>query len=391
MPPRPRPNASRLLPVLIVTAGTVFAGCGEEQTSVQAPATRTTAIERDAFGTTEDGATVDVYTLTNAHGVEVRIMSYGATVVSIRTPDRQGRLADIVLGFDSFEGYKKNDPFFGVVVGRYGNRIARGRFTIDGVEYTLATNDGPNHLHGGIEGFDKKTWTARPVERREGPALQLDYVSPDGEEGYPGTLSATVVYTLTGNNELKVEYSATTDKKTIVNLTNHSYFNLAGSGDILAHQMQIYADRFTPVDAGLIPTGELRPVSGTPFDFTQPTAIGARIDQPDEQLGYGRGYDHNFVLNRRGSELMLAARVLEPATGRVLEVRTTEPGVQFYTGNFLDGSITGKGGQPYQQRAGFCLETQHFPDSPNQPSFPSTLLEPGQRYETTTIFTFGVE
>jgi aldose 1-epimerase len=332
---------------------------------------------------------VDLYTLTNAHGIEVRITNYGATVVSIQTPDRNGAMADIVLGFDDFERYKTNTSFLGVVVGRYGNRIAKGRFSLDGMEYTLATNNGPNHLHGGLKGFDKAVWTARSVETADGPSVELEYLSKDGEEGYPGNLSAKVVYTLTGDDELRIDYSATTDRKTVVNLTNHSYFNLAGAGDILAHEVEINADRFTPVDATLIPTGVLQPVEGTPFDFRRPAPIGARIDQPDEQLGFGGGYDHNFVVNREGEGLSLAARVTDPASGRMLEVRTTEPGVQFYTGNFLNGTIRGKGGQLYQRRAGFCLETQHFPDSPNHPTFPSTVLEPRQRYETTTVFAFS--
>jgi aldose 1-epimerase len=334
---------------------------------------------------------VDLYTLTNAQGIEVRIATLGATIVSIKTPDRKGQFADVVLGFDDMAGYRGNAPFFGVVVGRYGNRIAKGRFTLDGTTYTLATNNGPNHLHGGNRGFDKVVWTAKAVERPDGPAVQLDYLSKDGEEGYPGNLSATVVYTLTDKNELRMEYTATTDKKTVVNLTNHSYFNLAGTGDILSHEVTINADRFTPVDATLIPTGELRPVAGTPFDFTKATPIGARIDQDDEQLKFGGGYDHNFVLNGTGSGFTLAARVVEPVSGRSLEVRTTEPGVQFYTGNFLDGTLRGKGGVMYGRRSGFCLETQHFPDSPNQPSFPSTVLEPNQRYATATVFAFGVE
>jgi aldose 1-epimerase len=332
---------------------------------------------------------VDLYTLTNARGIQVRITNYGATVVSITTPDRSGTLGDIVLGFDTFDRYKTNGSFLGVVVGRYGNRIARGRFSLDGTEYTLATNNGPNHLHGGLRGFDKVVWTARAVDTAEGPSVQLEYLSRDGEEGYPGNLSATVVYTLTDQDELRIDYSATTDQKTVVNLTNHSYFNLAGSGDILAHEVEINADRFTPVDGTLIPTGVLQPVEGTPFDFRRATPIGARIDQPDAQLRFGGGYDHNFVLNREGAGVSLAARVTDPSSGRILEVRTTEPGVQFYTGNFLDGTIQGKGGQVYQKRAGFCLETQHFPDSPNHPTFPSTVLEPGQRYETTTVFAFS--
>ncbi|PYV05064.1 MAG: galactose-1-epimerase [Acidobacteria bacterium] len=346
-------------------------------------------IQRQPFGKTPDQKVIDLYTLTNAHGVEARITNYGGILVSLKAPDRNGKLADVVLGFDGPEGYLKNNtPYFGAVIGRYGNRIAKGRFSLNGREYRLALNNGENHLHGGIKGFDKVVWGAREVKR--GPALALNYVSKDGEEGYPGNLSVSVVYTLTDNNELKIEYSATADKATILNLTNHTYFNLAGEGSILNHEVMINADRFTPVDQGLIPTGELRSVKGTPMDFTQPAAIGARIEQQDEQLLLGKGYDHNFVLNGGGAPA-LAARVYEPVSGRVLEVYTTEPGVQFYTGNFLDGSIKGKGGQVYQRRYGFCLETQHFPDSPNKPDFPSTVLKPGEKYATTTIFKFSAK
>jgi aldose 1-epimerase len=273
-------------------------------------------------------------------------------------------------------------------VGRYGNRIAKGRFSLDGQAYTLAKNNGENHLHGGVNGFDKKLWTPRVLESAAGPSLQLTYVSPDGEEGYPGTLTATVIYTLSAANELSIAYSATTDRKTVVNLTNHSYFNLAGTGDILSHEVTIDADRFTPVDQTLIPTGELRPVAGTPFDFTRPAPVGARLEQQDEQLRFGNGYDHNWVLNHAPGAMALAARVTEASSGRVLEVSTTEPGVQFYTGNFLDGTVVGKGGRAYGRRTGLCLETQHFPDSPNHPSFPTTVLEPGQAYASRTVFAF---
>jgi aldose 1-epimerase len=338
-----------------------------------------------------NGQTIHTFTLKNASGVEARLSTLGAALLSLSAPDRQGRFEDIVLGFDTIDGWAKNNPFFNVIVGRYGNRIAGGRFAIDGTSYTLAKNDGPNHLHGGMKGFDKVVWTGTPIASPDGPSVRFEYVSKDGEEGYPGTLTASVTYTLTADNQLRLTYAATTDKKTVVNLTNHSYFNLGGTSDILGHQMMINADRFTPVDKTLIPTGELRAVAGTPFDFRQATAIGARIDADDEQLRFGRGYDHNWVLNGSGGSLSLAARVVEPTSGRVLEVLTTEPGVQFYTGNFLDGTITGKGGKVYGRRAGFCLETQHFPDSPNQPSFPSTLLEPGRRYETTTVFALKVQ
>jgi aldose 1-epimerase len=346
-------------------------------------------IEKRAFGKTADGAAVDLYTLTNANGVEAGITNYGGIVVSLKTPDRSGKLSDIVLGYDALDGYLAKTPYFGSIVGRYGNRIAKGRFKLDGKEYKLAVNNGENHLHGGLKGFDKVVWEAQELQSDGGVGLQLRYLSKDGEEGYPGNLSTTVVYTLTNDNELKIQYSATTDKKTVVNLTNHTYFNLAGAGDILQHELTIFADRFTPVDKNLIPTGELKSVKGTPLDFTQSTAIGARIAQPDEQLKLAGGYDHNFALNHDPGSLALAARVYEPTTGRVLEAYTTEPGTQFYTGNFLDGSITGKGGQVYQKRSGFCLETQHFPDSPNQPNFPSTALEPGKKYETTTVYKFS--
>jgi aldose 1-epimerase len=340
------------------------------------------------FGTLPSGEDVPIYTLRNAHGVEARISAYGATLVSLRVPDRDGNLADVILGFDSLEGYLGDHPYFGAVVGRYGNRIASGKFTLDGQEYTLATNNGANSLHGGNRGFDKVLWTGG----MEGDRLTLTYVSPDGEEGYPGTLTATVIYSLTEDNALQIDYEATSDQPTVVNLTNHAYFNLAdaGASTILDHQMMLNADAFTPVDEGLIPTGEIRPVEGTPFDFREPTAIGARIDADDEQIRFGGGYDHNFVLNRTTEGLALAARVYEPTTGREMEVVTTEPGVQFYTGNFLDGTITGKGGVIYQHRSGFCLETQHYPDSPNQTDFPSTVLRPGATYQSTTLYRFSV-
>jgi aldose 1-epimerase len=349
-------------------------------------------LKKESFGKA-DGQDVELYTLTNRSGVEARITNYGGIIVSLKVPDRQGKLDDVVLGFDALDGYLKGHPFFGALVGRYGNRIGKGRFTLNGQEYKLATNNGENHLHGGIKGFDKVVWKAKPVTAKDGVGLELTYLSKDGEEGYPGNLSVKVTYTLTNNNELKIAYSATTDKDTVVNLTSHSYFNLAGqgNGDILNHQMTINADRFTPVDAGLIPTGELRSVKGTPLDFTKGTAIGERINQGDEQLKFGRGYDHNWVLNGNAGTLRQAAKVLEPTTGRVMEVWTTEPGMQFYTGNFLDGSLTGKGGRVYKQRYGFCLETQHFPDSPNKPNFPSTVLKRGSRYQTTTIYKFSAQ
>ena len=344
---------------------------------------------REAFGTV-DGRAVEQFTLTNKNGIEVRAITYGGIITSIKTPDRAGQMGDIVLGFDSIDGYLAGHPFFGAIVGRYGNRIAKGRFTIDGQEYKLATNNGPNHLHGGNKGFDKQIWSAEVLPPMAGQSsVAFTYTSADGEEGYPGKLLVEVTYTLNDNNELSVDYLGRSDKATHVNLTQHSYFNLAGQGDVLAHELTIDADRYTPVDATLIPTGELASVEGTPFDFRQSTAIGARIDQPNPQLKHGGGYDHNWVLNGAAGSLRRAARVVEPKTGRTLEVATTEPGMQFYTGNFLDGKLVGRGGRSYGRRSGFCLETQHFPDTPNQPNFPATLLKPGQEYKSRTVFTFS--
>jgi aldose 1-epimerase len=350
-------------------------------------------IAKASFGNTADGKAIDIYTLTNSHGVEAKIITYGGTVVSLKVPDKSGKLGDIVLGFDSIGDYEKGTAYFGALIGRYGNRISKGKFTLDGKEYTLAVNNGVNHLHGGIKGFDKVVWSARPFVDAAGANLELSYFSRDGEEGYPGNLNVKVVYTLSENTELKIVYSATTDKATVVNLTHHSYFNLAGagSGSILGTQLMINAERFTPTDNGSIPTGELRSVKGTPFDFTKATVIGARIDQDNEQLKFGNGYDHNWILNKKGNELSLAATAYDATSGRFMEVLTTEPGVQFYSGNFLDGSIKGKNGQDYPRRSGFCLETQHFPDSPNEPNFPSTVLRPGQKYSQTTVYKFSVK
>jgi aldose 1-epimerase len=332
-------------------------------------------------------------TLRNASGMEVRAMTYGGIILSVRTPDRAHQIDDVVLGHDDAAGYFNNAPYFGAIIGRYGNRIARGMFALDGKPYTLATNNGPNHLHGGLKGWDQAVWNAAPFQDQRGVGIMFTHTSGDGEEGYPGTVQAAVTYTLTDDNQLRIDYQATTDKPTIINLTQHSYFNLAGSNasDILAHQLMIAADRYTPVDAGLIPTGELATVQGTPFDFRQATPIGTRINQKDTQLERGKGYDHNFVLNRQGDGLVLAARVFEPVTGRTLEVSTTEPGLQFYSGNFLDGTIAGKGGLKYGLRAGFCLETQHYPDSPNHANFPSTVLRPGHEYRSTTVFKFTAQ
>ena len=349
-------------------------------------------VNKKTFGTTAEGKAVDIYTLSNAHGVEARVITYGGILVSLRVPDKNGHLDDVVLGFDSFEGYSKPGPYFGAICGRYANRIAAGKFSVDGKEYTLAKNNGSNSLHGGLKGFDKVVWQAEQFQQQEGVGVILTYTSPDGEEGFPGNLKVKVTYTLTDRNELTLDYQATTDKATPVNLTNHSYFNLAGAGkgDILGQVVMLNADHFTPVDNTLIPTGKIESVKGTPLDFTKPTAIGARINDQNEQLKLGGGYDHNFVINRKGEGLTLAARVVEPTSGRVLEVDTTEPGVQLYTGNFLDGTLRGKNGITYQHRYGFCLETQHYPDSPNQPDFPSTILRPGQIYRTRTAFKFSV-
>jgi aldose 1-epimerase len=347
---------------------------------------------KEAFGKTEDGQSVDLYRLTNKNGMEAAITNFGGIVVSLKVPDRSGKIDDVVLGYDGLDGYLTNKAYFGAIIGRYGNRIAHGKFVLDGVTYSLPKNDGDNTLHGGTKGFNKRVWNAKEASTAQAPTLELTYLSKDGEEGFPGNLSVKVVYTLTDQNELQIHYSATTDKDTVVNLTNHSYFNLAGqgNGDILGHQLTIHADRFTPVDQTLIPTGELRPVKGTPFDFTKSTAIGSRINQNDQQLKFARGYDHNWVLSGgKKNSPALAAEVYEAQSGRVLQVLTTEPGVQFYSGNFLDGSIRGKGGKVYNLRYGLCLETQHFPDSPNHPKFPSTVLKPGEAYQSTTIFKFS--
>jgi len=349
-------------------------------------------VQTQTFGTRE-GRPVNLYTLTNSHGIEVRTMNYGGIIVSLRVPDRKGQFADIVLGHDSLDGYLPNTPYLGALVGRYANRIANGTFTLDGKTYTLPKNDGPNTLHGGVtRTFDKVVWDDGELKDKN-PGVTFTYLSKDGEEGFPGNLTAKVTYTLTDDNELVIDYEATTDKATPINVSQHSYFNLAGegSGDILGTELMLNADRFTPVDKTLIPTGELRPVKGTPFDFSSSTKIGARIDDDYGQLVLGHGYDHNFVLNRKGNGLELAARAYEPTSGRVLEVFTTQPAIQFYTGNFLDGSVTGKQSHVYKRRNAFCLETQHYPDSPNHPDFPSTILKPGQTFHEKTVFKFSAK
>lgn len=371
----------RMLLGLVVCAGMAGAEAGVKQSD---------------FGKTAGGEAVSLYTLTNASGMSVGIMTYGATVVSVMAPDKAGTLEDVVLGFDSVAEYEKGSPYFGCIVGRYANRIGGAKFSLDGQEYKLFDNDKGNTLHGGKKGFDKVVWQAEPVARKNGAGVKFSYVSKDGEEGYPGTLSTVVTYTLTNKNKLRIHYEATTDKKTVCNLTHHSYFNLAGAGngDVLKSEMQIFADKFTPTDAGAIPTGELRPVAGTPFDFLQPVVIGERIEQDDEQLKLGKGYDHNYVLSGAPdgkSGMRKAAAVTEPGSGRTLEVYTTEPGLQFYTGNFLDGKLTGKGGKVYVHRGGFCLEAQKFPDTPNKPTFPSAVLAPGETYKQTTVYAFGVK
>lgn len=348
-------------------------------------------ISKQPFGTV-DGKPVEIYTLKNSKGAEAKIMTYGGIVQSLKMPDRNGNYGDIVLGFDNVQDYVKDSPYFGALIGRYGNRIGDAKFTLEGKTYTLAPNNNGNTLHGGLKGFDKVIWTVEKADvTANGPELKLTYLSKDGEEGFPGNLNVTATYTLTDDNELRLEFTATTDKPTVVNLTHHSYFNLRGqgNGDILGHEVYIDANKTTPVDSELIPTGELASVDGTPFDFRKPTAIGARIDDPNTILQYGPGYDHNWVINKPLGKLGLAARVYEPTTGRVMEVLSTEPGLQFYAGNFLDGTLTGKEGKVYQRRTAFCMEPQHFPDSPNKPQFPTTELKPGQTYHNVIIYKFS--
>jgi aldose 1-epimerase len=373
----------KLCKLYIIVMGVTLCGCQGSNTS----------ITEKPFGFTAEGKQAVLYTLVNKHGMEATITNYGAIIVSLKVPDRNGKIDDVTLGYSTLDEYIKETPYFGAIVGRYGNRIAKGKFTLDGQTYTLATNNNENHLHGGDKGFDKVIWHGEPKKCFGAVGLQLTYHSVDGEEGYPGNLLSTVTYYLTNKNEIKIIYNATTDQATPVNLTHHSYFNLAGqgNGDILGHEMMINANRFTPVDSSLIPTGEFKAVKHTPMDFTISTPIGARVNQKYKQLKYGMGYDHNWVLNDYNGNMQLAARVYEPTSGRVMEVLTTEPGVQFYCGNFLDGSNVGKGGKVYNHRNGFCLETQHFPDSPNQSGFPSTILKPGEKYKQKTIYRFSTK
>lgn len=352
---------------------------------------------KESWGMTPGREPASQFTMRNAHGMEVRITNYGGILVGLMVPDRTGHMDDVVLGFDSLDEYTNatylaGNPYFGALIGRYANHIGHARFQLNGKPYKLAANNGPHHLHGGTKGFDRAVWEATEAPGPS-PRLTLKHTSKDGEEGYPGNLDATVVYTLTDQNELRIDYVATTDRDTVVNLTHHSYFNLKGhgEGDILGHELQLFAEEFTPVDADLIPTGEVRSVGGTPFDFTKPIAIGARIESQDPQIDFGKGYDHNFLVTHGGQSLVMAARVSEPTTGRVMEVWTTEPGVQLYTANGLKGDLTGKNGKVYGYRGAFCLETQHFPDSPNNPQFPSTVVRPGTPYRSTTVFRFGTE
>jgi len=371
--------------VLAVAAVYVF-GCEMQVTSKQPQVKEETkmSIRKESFGQTPDGQPVDLYTLTNTNGLRARITNYGAILVSLEVPDKSGKLADVTLGHDTLDGYIKKSAFFGATVGRYANRIGKAKFVLNGVEYKLAANNGENHLHGGIKGFDKAVWQADEVRAADEVGLKLTYLSKDGEEGYPGNLVCVVTYYLMNNDELKISYEALTDKATVVNLTNHSYWNLAGqgNGDVLGHELMLTANKYTVVDKGLIPTGEIRRVKGSPMDFTKPKTIGSRIDKVEG------GYDHNYVLKSSGGSLAMCARVYEPSSGRVMEVYTTEPGVQLYTGNFLDGSINGKAGKVYKKHYGFCLETQHFPDSPNKPKFPSVVLGAGEKYTTVTIYKF---
>jgi aldose 1-epimerase len=346
-------------------------------------------MKKSLFGSMDNGREAHLFTLSNSQGMQVVITDFGATIVAINVPDRHGKLANVVLGYDSLEAYRTGHFFLGATIGRFGNRIAGGQFSLNGTQFSLPKNNGENHLHGGSKGFHTVLWSAEDISSNARSALRLSYLSKDGEEGYPGNLSVTVTFTLTENNHLEIEYRASTDKDTVVNLTNHSYFNLAGCGNILGHHLKLLASRFTPVNSGLIPTGELRPVRGTPFDFLEPSVIGSRIHLSDEQLQRGKGYDHNWILdNVSAGTLTPAASVSEPTTGRILEVWTTEPAIQFYSGNFLEATPSGNSGANCEFRSGFCLETQHYPDSPNHPEFPSTTVRPGAEFRSSTVFKF---
>jgi aldose 1-epimerase len=369
----------------LVAATAVLSSIG-----MQAAKAAPISIVKTPYGSISGGGKADLYTLTNSKGSSIQITNYGGVITSLRVPDKRGRLGDVVLGYDNLDGYRKGDAYIGAIAGRYANRIAKGQFTLDGKTYKLATNNGVNHLHGGNVGFNQKLWTARPIRLKNGPALELRLFSKNGEEGYPGNLNLRVLYTFTNSNELRIDYRATTDAPTILNPTQHSYFNLAGKGTILDHKLRLWANRYTPIDKTSIPFGNLATVKGTPFDFLRSTPIGKRINVKDQQLINGAGYDHNFVLNGKNGVLKRAARVEEATSGRVLSVWTTEPGVQLYTGNFLKGAM-GKYGRKLDYRSGFCLETQHYPDSPNRPNFPTTVLRPGQTYRQTTIYAFSTK
>jgi len=388
----------KIIPIIMLVSAGLGAisliGCA----SMYTPANQMGTVSQAPFGKTPDGTPVEIYTLRNSKGMQARIMTYGGIVQSLKVPDKNGKFDDVVLGFDNLDGYVRDSyvkacPYFGALIGRYGNRIGGAKFTLEGQTYTLAANNGPNSLHGGLKGFDKVVWQAKSLLTADGPALELTYLSKDGEEGFPGNLNVTATYTLTDDNALKLTFSATTDKPTVVNLTHHSYFNLAGqgNGDILGHLVCINSDKTTPVDSGLITTGTFADVAGTPFDFRKPTAIGAHINDPDTVLQYGPGYDHNWVINKPFGEFGLMARVQDPTSGRVMEVWSDEPGLQFYAGNFLDGTLTGKDGKVYQRRYAFCMEPQHYPDSPNKSDWPSVELKPGQTYHNVIEYKFSAE